>query len=377
MSTFRTTLCTLLVLPSLGCPGGVGQIPPTWELTSFESSHTRAEDGDEVTLTWAYSTDEPLLSQRLCFLYLYYDGLGEECYDLEPEQREQGFVYGDAVTVYLMGTSDRGQAQGTLKVRDLVDAYLRVLWKPVDAGYPYLGDDPQVEFSHFAAIYDDDGDAKIDALTPLYGEGNYDFFRARTWDLYETAASTFNATTGPYFPLQHPLHPHLGYANLVVNGGAIVITGGEPHEFKPEQGEEATAQLGSQLYFDSVFLQLSYLWGEVTGILTPTDIEVGNMTQGLVLGHTSTNQSGSLGSAHAAQIMQVGSENWVSGSLSFGVASHTIAPYVDPPSMPEFRTVQVRVEAAEWQMPITLDQDVGAVPHLTLLPAPPAPGGGR
>ncbi len=367
MRRVLTTL-PLLALATTACDlAGTYTMAPVWELESMTASQTRAAPGDPLSLTWSYTTDDVVAVQELCFLYMYFDGLGERCVELDADQREYGWVHEDAVTMLLKAENEDGDTvNGALEVHDLEDSYMRATVAVSHYGLPYLGSQADIEFSQFVGIYDDDGDARIDGLLPLMGRNNYEFFRATTdpANLYQAADGTFTAYQGPWFPFAFPLYPSQGYSNLVVYGGAIAITGGTEGTYKAADGTEGTFYTAPELYFDPIFVQLTYQYGPETKNMTATDIQVGNLNQGLVLGITSTTQLGSFGTPHNAEVVHTAEgQVRVEGSLKHASVGHSIVPNSSNIAV----NVSVELDTVEWSMPLHDDHEVGQERFFQLL----------
>jgi hypothetical protein len=366
------------------CDDLTGTFEPidVWEVASFSSSRLRATAGETVTVDWSFSTDDPVAYQRLCFLYLYFDGIHTECYDhttepaIGPDARSVSFQFGGPVSVYLHAEAEDGRtAEAALEVKDAVDAYLTATIENTHATLPYLGQ-PQTEvdgalvvgsravidFSQFLAVIDADDDGLIDGIDPLFQPGNRNAFRARTVDLTEGSDGSFGYTQGPWFPAQHPADPTLGFSNLLVFGGAIAVSG-EPDTFKGEGGD-GTFRRAPTLGFDPIFVQFTYAWRD-NGIIDPTDIQVGNLNQGLVTGVIGTGHAAaSFGEPHDVAAFTVGEAVWIGGDVKGAEAGHFITPVDTGIATP----IATLVTDASWQMPIHRDDELGDGTFVQLLP---------
>ena len=362
----KSHLAALLILTAcdLGNGTGADTPEPVWALT-LEASHTRAQAGEEVSVTWGYTTDDEVVYEELCLIYLHFE-LVPECYDVTTLDGAASWTHEVPVAVWLTSTNTDGeQTTASLQILNEQDAWLSADITHNSPGYPVLGSSSEIEFSQFIAIYDDDGDNRIDGLTRLYGDSNDAPFRAWTDSIDQQSNGMFSFTQGPMFPPASWLDPTFGYSNLLVFGGAIAITGEEVLPYKAADGTTGTYTRGSELYFDPIFIQMSYLYGEASGILTATDIQLGSLTQGLIVGITSTDQLGSFGEPHDHVLTPVNDTTWSSGAIKGAEVGHSITLLSD-----DFIQASVSLDTVSWNMPVLRDEVAGDQMMFTLRSTP-------
>ena len=354
-----------LMLPVVGCLE-IEEAPAadTFEIESFTTSHARALSGDVVTLSWTYADTEPA-DQELCLYYLFFDGIGAECFDVDPDQRQTSFYFPSPLRVVLKGATEDGRtSEATLQIQHQEDAYLTAWFTPSHSELPRLGaGEFGVDFLEFVTIEDTDGDGLIDGLstgqpgTLFNHQTNSSAFRAWNPSPYAAGNNTWGYLQGPWFPAASRVDPYYGFSNLIVYGGSIAVTGGEAQTTKTGDGEEIVWVKGPTLHYEPIFLQMSYQQrGEH---IVPTDIQMGNLHQGLVLGITSTDQLGSFGAPHDIYPIDtseegIGHDLWTMGYIKGARVTHQVTTsegYLVNP--------QVTLDHVEWSMPVHSDTEIG------------------
>ena len=334
----------------------------------------RAEYDEVVELSWTYTTDDPIARLELCFLYLFFDGMGAECStvdsDVNPlalslDSLDASFLYRVPVTAWLRAANEDGEtSEAALDVRDLSDAYM---WARIETNflhYPYLGapvpadvqDLPaswvsRVDFSQFVAFEDVNGDGRIEDLIPLMpGREFVHEFRGDTWDGFERPDGTFDLRSGPQFPFL------VGQSDVLVYGGAIAVYGEEvPVKHGAQDGFFRRAP---ELYFDEIFLLAAYERNVDAIPIVARDVAVGNLTQGLVLKandwyrDTLLAPEADLGNPNAPTIFPppIGPGHWIGAYVKNAVAGHTITPQSGDLIWP-----RARVTDLQYAMPLVGD----------------------
>ena len=310
-------LIALVAVFGAGCNDDEGGVPPqnvsrNLSFSLVQSSATRAQIGDTVTIDWQYANPTKLSSQKMQIMSLTLAGISTVEDTFPRAQRSTSFVFNGPITVVLTAVDRRGRAINAAFDIQLDGQYgFKVSGvQQTPPGFPRWGQrvitstvngqrvsriDPaafDIDFAQFTGIYEvtDNGieDGRIDALQiPALRNAlpSANQFFAHSFSVSEADAFGFRA--GSSFPLLEP-----GYlltadggqfvgqqtrADAVVFGGKIAYDGERVRDRKSHLGYRRNVAL-----FEPIFACVD-LRSDAAGNLHVADVDLGNTNQGLVL----------------------------------------------------------------------------------------------
>lgn len=378
----------LLALSSmvLGCPDNRGSFTPIAELrfTDITLSHSRANVGDEIEISWEYENPDLLKLQSIQGIGLLLEGLSlTQPVALDNNERSFKFQFTGPITVVLMA-EDEETIDDDTRTADSVafdilldeDSFFELQYRPVNTAnevpgapaaesysYPRLGANDfaahQIRFSQFAGFFDRPSvtNGVIDELAPILDAGSA--FRALSTSVRES--DDFAMKQGSGYQLLSASVPSLGISNAYVFGGAIAYDG-EEIPIKAEDDSEFAGRHGGILSFEPIFMAISLLVGFQNQTYDIVDIQLGNLSQGFVATLTTgtLNNGGDLlrGIQGTVDIDSTSDGSSI-GSITGSIKAANVGFGVTTLGGDIFDSI-IQIENAEWSMPFLFDTDLNS-----------------
>lgn len=286
-SFLSAVILVLLAFLMSGCT-------PQLSFNSVTVDPPTANVGDTVRIGWTYENEDLLEQQFVNLRTVTVVGVQESFQTLGPDVRETEFEFKTPVTVEIIGQDSDGVVDRVAFDISLAgDAFFNVSARAeTDPQYPRLGYvtssveggslDPGetfISFQQFVGFYDPPANAngRVNSVVDLLGTQSA--FRAFSLSGFESDG--FNLAQGSLYPLQSPSNPGLGVSNAMIFGGGLAYSG---EEFIIKSGDIFfSGRHARTITFEPIFMTISMLIGFNAGTLNITEIQFGNLEQGLVL----------------------------------------------------------------------------------------------
>ncbi|MCC6699769.1 MAG: hypothetical protein IT365_29365 [Candidatus Hydrogenedentes bacterium] len=372
------TLAVLSLLTLASCPPSD---PPQLRFTEVVASTMHALPGERVTISWRIANTALLKEQALRSIPLVLQGDVLATFtQLEETTRSISFDFAGPETIQLIledeNTIDNPDIAAdvvTLNILSDEDAKFTATFVALsDTNYPRLGYDEngasEISFSAFLGFFDRPGSREftIDVLEP-YLDPEQDF---RGYSYSESEVDGFLFAEGcrytamPYAPFRKgseglQVRAELERTDAYLFGGAFAYAG-DPFDIKTDDGNE-TGFRGTSLAVEPIFMAIALDISFVSHTYEVGDIQVGNLSQGLVATLTSGKLFGDSG--HTRGIHGSFQTTWDNSPASTGTITGNLknADLAVPVSNASGDTFDafVKVESAEWSMPFLSDLDFG------------------